>query len=412
MAAKLRRWLTWDAAAIVSVVLYFYKGVERIASFGDQPLGHAAGDIETLTRDAARIFAEQGLAPTWGLPVYPGYPILSEIPKLRENFVYAHQFPGPEYALAFFYRVFGVSDGVFQWGRLFPLATSLAAVLIFAHHSARVLFGGSRKARAILLMLSLSLPVLGHWSLQWAGQSYATSFLFLLFALSLEGLQTASKCSRRLVGWAGFALGFATMYNHLPFAFVSIAMPLVAFQFLAPETRSFARLRSLTLLFGFGLTAAFTLRFFQLAGYLDSFALAWESQLQIAKLRATSDFGGADATRVMLIGQYSAHVGRFFPVNAIPMGLLGLFFAWLSRLPDRMRRDRMLAVGLAFASCYAWIFLMKNFSIHHTHLHPRVFLALYIPWILLIAELVRGALKAPERGRRAEITGTSVNNVA
>jgi hypothetical protein len=144
MASKLRRWLTWDAASIVSAVLYFCKGVERIASFGAQPLGHAAGDIETLTRDAARIFAEQGLPPTWGLPVYPGYPILSEIPKLRENFVYAHQFPGPEYVLAFFYRVFGVSDGVFQWGRLFPLATSLASVLIFAHHASRVLFGGNR----------------------------------------------------------------------------------------------------------------------------------------------------------------------------------------------------------------------------------------------------------------------------
>lgn len=369
--------------AMIALAAFFVgRGTAVILKHGPNMMSEACGDIEALVKEASENFIDEGFTKRIGLPVYKGYPNESPIERLREERVYAHLLPGPEYVLTSFFAVFGKTDGVFQFSRFFPLFLQLVSIVVLALMLEREYFSGWPWAKVVIAGALFFIPAQKNWVLQVAGQSIAYALIFGLALISIRTAHDDRKFRlKRLTG--AFALGFASLYNWLPFCFAFASVPLT-FALLSPRERPNVRgAVFLTIAALAGLGAAFATRLIQIAVYLGSFSQAIESQVGIAKLRVARTVAETHVGVLQVIGRYSHAIEPFFYIKGFTLIVIAGFVLWISDRPAALRWRWF--GGLMAAAFGSFLFgaFMRNFAMAHQHLHPRTFVVLFLSGILV-----------------------------
>lgn len=383
------------ALFIVLATLFLGRGTAVIFKHGSNMMSEACGDIEALVKEASENFIDEGFTKRVGLPVYRGYPNESPIERLREERVYAHLLPGPEYVLTAFYAVFGKTDRIFQLSRFFPLLLQLVTITLLAMILEREYFDRWPWAKVVISLGLFFIPAQKNWVLQLAGQSIAYSFIFALAALSVVSAHDERRASGARLA-AAFLIGYASLYNWLPFCFAVASVPL-AITLLSPrETPNVRAATFLTLAAFIGLGMAFITRLIQIAIYLGSFSQAIQSQVGIAKLRVARTVAETHVSVLQVIGRYSHAIEPFFYIKAFTLIVIAAFVLWLCDRSIKIRR-RWFA-GLMVSAIGAFMFgaLMRNFAMAHQHLHPRTFVVFFLCGILVAIHVAVD--KAKQRG--------------
>ncbi|MBJ95763.1 MAG: hypothetical protein CMP23_14980 [Rickettsiales bacterium] len=348
---------------------------------------------EELTFGAARIFREVGLSRTSGLPCYQGFN--SETPihaVLASDCVYTHFLPGPEYAVLALMSVFGESDEALMKMRIVPLTIvlGLAALLVLVA-AARMGFSWPLAAPLVLAAL-VAVPGLRFWSLSLYGHSYSNACI--LAALTLGLAAGALPTRRGLLLAAAFVIGALSNLFLLEGAFVVFVAPLVG-ALLAGGAKPFRLGARLSVVVGLGLLFAFVVHLLQVAHHLQSLPLALEDQLGTALLRAESRGGPG---RLALLLEVSEETALFYGLGALPMLLTGLLACWLSRATDGRRGRYAVALLLAAGAALMFPLLLKHHSVLHLYRVPRVFLLLFVVWLLVWLSLLAERYGVSSRG--------------
>ena len=375
---------------LVVAACFVGKEIAYILHEGHRPLGHADGMSEDLSRTGARNFVKHGFSYSAGLQIWPGFPIETEYESLKERAIYTHYFPGPDYVLTAVFAIFGESDESFRWARLIPMFLILSSLLLLTYAAEKTVFKNWKWGRFWFLLLVIFVPGLRWWAINLHGHAYSSACVFV--GLSLGMLSTLPDFRQRskqlLLLASAFAIGVVSNYALLTGAFIVCASPIVG-QLLCDmrnskkESFDFKNGLGLSFTVGLGLVAAWIIHLGQVAVVLGSWADAWHEQMSIASARAMVERSN-NPTRLMLIGRYSDLASRFFFFKALTMLPLTYYLAWLHR-PPRMRL--CLASTVAILACYAWILLLKNHSIDHPHVNPRVFMLLYVCFAATLVSL-------------------------
>lgn len=332
---------------------------------------------------AAKVWLEKGASQTAFLPKYPWVPGDVTLEILKKTQVYTHYFPGPEYVLYLFFKVFGDEDGRITLARFIPWIHILFSVLLFAFVAEKQVCRGWPWAKILIAGAIFWSPSIYRWAPSLHGSAYSTSYLLLAMTLGMCFGQMKKVWFPRFIL---FILGFLSNYMLLTNSLVMIAAPYVGF-LLSEKSQS---KKEALILSGFvlgGLVTAFCVHFVQVSVFLGSISLAWEDQIGTA-LRRGGEGDGSGPSRLELIGLYSSHVRAFFRVGALDMVWIGLFAAWIYPGSKNRKRNFMWAIGLAALASYFWVMLMKSHSVEHHHINPRIFLLLFASWICLISSLV------------------------
>lgn len=376
-------------------VFFLGRGTAVILKHGPNMMSEACGDIEALVKQASENFIDEGFTKRIGLPVYKGYPNESPIERLREERVYAHLLPGPEYVLTAFYSAFGKTDRVFQMSRFFPLVLQLITIVLLAVVLEREYFDRWPWAKVVIALSLFFIPAQKNWVLQIGGQSIAYALIFLMAIVAIRSAHDDRRVSwPRMLG--AFSLGYASLYNWLPFCFAVASVPL-AMALLSPRDRPNIRAALfLTVATLAGLGAAFFTRLTQIAVYLGSFSEAIQSQVGIAKLRVARTVAETHVSVIQVVGRYSHAIEPFFYIKAFTLIVIAAFVLWLCDRSAEVRR-RWFA-GLFVSAFGAFLFgaLMRNFAMAHQHLHPRTFVAFFLCGIVVALHVA--VEKAKQRG--------------
>jgi len=391
---KPSKWV-WIAWALVAL-LFFAREVAIIQKYGSEMIGHADALSEYFVNEAAKLFYDKGPTATAFLPQWPGFDHHTNSPKLLENQIYSHYFPGPEILLYFGYAVFGKSDTTLQWFRLVPLLLALSSVMALSLAMAKWVFPEWKWGQAVVLPWLLFVPAWGYWTLQIHGQSYATTTLIWGLVLGLWSSDEKflnSETPKWPLYLTGFVLGFLSHYFLLTFCFVLFASPWVAQAFSKNPANGKLAFR-ISFFIGLGLVAAFVVHLWQIAVFLESWNEALHEQLYIAFERG-ANVRRADPPdiRIRLIGQYSQHVYSFFNISSLSMLVIGTLASWLHYCSNELRKSKAISILVAFLASYVWVMVMKNHSIDHPHFNPRIFMLLYVTFIAVVASLVSNRLQ-------------------
>ncbi len=363
-------------ALTLLVTAFVIKEADMIRAAGKAPLDHADGVSEVNSRSGALFYQEEGPFRTWGLPKYQGYVYDTPVEEIKNSFIYTHYLPGPDYIQWFGYSLFGNTWEGVQLTRFIPLLHILLSVLFLSLVCEKYIFKNWQWGTFWLAGFLFWVPAMTWWVLNLHGHAFSTSYLLTLMGLGILGAQNPSTRNRRLIYTATFVLGFLSMQMLMTAAFVTAAAPIAGAYLASTEHKGW----KLGFTAGLGLVFAFVLHFFQIAA-LFGLDAAWKDQILTAIDRGV-DHG--PPTRLMLIGQYSDHVWRFFRVGALSMVTSGLFAIWLHR---HTPRSFIYALFVAVFAGYGWIMVMKHHSVIHTHVNPRIFFVLYATWIIILVHL-------------------------
>lgn len=372
------------AAYVIVLVAWVIKMLTLIVKEGDKPLGAADSTAEATSIVGGRNFVEKGFWISTGLPdggVVMNHDSPSEV--ILKSPYYAHYLPGPDYVVAAAMAVFGTSEAVWQWTRILPMLHVLFGAMLFLHAAHLLLWRQHPWARAIAAIFLLFPPGMRPWAISLHGHAYCSSYI--LAGLGIGMLATAGHLRFRTAAIGCFLLGFFSNYMLLTAAFVVCAAPLVGSILLGRDERWFAA-RSmgikLSFVVGLGLVAAFTVHFFQVA---HQFGLheAWIDQFGTYFNRASKATN--QKSRVQMLGWYSNHCETFWGISSLAMTVIGSLLAWMH--PESVRRRSGLWVGLILSgvASYAWIMIIKNHSIGHWHVNPRIFYLMYAAFIAVCA---------------------------
>jgi len=356
------------AILAVFVLLQIATCIEK----GGQPLRRLDAQSERNSWQGAERFVTEGFRSTSFLARYDSPLNLdSGSPVIRDSDIYTHYFPGPDYVLAAVQALFGPGETVMRWSRLLPLAHVLVALLLLLGLSERRLWPGQEWITTVMAALALYPPVLRDWSLSLHGHSYSSAYIMLGLGLGLLGEEGRHRPWRLA---AGFVLGILSNYMLLTGAFVVCAAPLVG-SLLVPDRRRHGFAVVLSGMVGLGLVIAFGVHYLQI---VDQFG--WhEARLdQFGVFSARAGAGVAGTSRNELFSQYQTEVQRYFGITPVVMLLIGLWGSLGYAGSARARLAPGLGVALAFAGSWAWIFLMRQHSLEHGHVNPRIFLLIYL----------------------------------
>jgi len=381
-----------DFLWILLLAFFLIKGIGYISKDGYDTLGHADGFTEDFVRKGVKNYLLNGPSKTAFLPDWPGFQLETTVEELQGSSIYTHYFPGPGYIVYAAFLVFGDSPLTWQWVRLVPLLCIFFSLLLLTWSLEVRVFNGWPWGKVGVGLFLFFVPALKWWAISLHGHAYTTACILMGFSLGLLASKTSWYKEGRRSLWvplACFALGFISNYMLLTAAFVVCAAPMVG-GFLSPEPGCTKRAIKLSFWVGIGLTGAWIIHLGQVAWLLDSWALAWEDQVGTAVARSTAFKEGPN--RIQLIGQYSHHVRRFFFVSALSMLSLSFFALWLH--PKHPQKARwVLATLIASLAGYAWIMLLKNHSIDHPHVNPRIFMLQYVVFLAVLGRL------ASQKGR-------------
>jgi hypothetical protein len=343
---------------------------------------------EELTIGAARIFREVGFSPTSGLPCYEGF--VSETPilgVLETGCAYTHFLPGPEYALLVLFAVFGDSDEALMRMRIVPLLLVLIAALCLVIAARRRVLQGWSLGAVFLLAGVLAAPGVHFWSLSIYGHSYSNACILGALALGLSAGPSAAPRKVPLFV-AAFLVGVLSNLFLLEGAFVVCAAPLVG-GLLSRGAGSRKLAASLSVVVGLGLVFVMLLHVAQVAHHLDSLSLALKDQFGTAALRAESRHGPG---RLAMIGAFSDGATTMYGISALAMLGSGLLACWLQRNADGQRLRFTVALLLSAGAAYLFPILLKHHTVLHLYRVPRVFLLLFVVWLICWLVLVRDRL--------------------
>ena len=339
---------------------------------GERPLRRLDAQSEKNSSEGARQFLRDGFFATSFLPRYEeSLNLDSGSPAIRESDIYTHYFPGPDYVLAASYALFGSEATVFQWTRLIPLAHVLVSVLLFVVAAERKLWPDDRWITPLLALLVLLPPAMREWAISLHGHAYTSAYVLLGLALGLSADDSRHRLGKIA---AAFALGFLSNYMLLTAAFVVCAAPLSG-SLLSPRRSDHRLAFALSGAIGLGLVAAFGVHYLQIANQFG-----WnEARLdQFGVLAVRSGAASAGTSGGDLFDQYQTDVARFFGLSPLLMLLIGFWGGLCQPGPLRARLNPVLAVTLASAASWAWIFLMREHALKHGHVNPRIFLLVYV----------------------------------
>jgi len=372
-----------DILCVLVLAFFLGKQISDIKSL-DARFSHVDGYSEDHSKEGAINFLNLGFAYSAGLSVWPRFHQDTQVPILLEKKIYTHFYPGPDYVLTAVFALFGINDFAFQWSRLIPLFLFFGAFIYFLYAQKKYMFQGWRWAPVCLSLFILFVPVFKWFVINLHGHGYVTALLFLAFALGLHKTSSPQKIGLTFI--LCFFIGFVSNYMLLTFAFVVCFAPLVA-ALMLPEKKNIYPAIAMSFFIGLGLVGAFFVHLWQIAEVVGSWAIAWESQMRIGGVRALVDRGDP-VTREMLIGKYSEYTYRFFGISSIAMGVLGLFFVLLQRIDFKIKLKWAAGVLFAFIVSYMWVMALKNHSIDHPHVNPRIFLLLYIVFCMCAVRLL------------------------
>jgi len=363
------------------------KEFSRVHSLGSH-FNHADGFSEDHSKEGAENFFKLGFAYSGGLQVWPRFDQDTNVPILKEKRIYTHYYPGPDYVIAMTFAVFGISDFTFQWTRLIPLFLIFFSIVAFILTMQNTYFDQWPWFKSAFAPLLFWPPAMRWWSISLHGHGYVTAIFFTLCAITwYSSYRSPSKSDSIFLFVLAFLLGIVSNYMLLTFAFVVCAAPLVSGLLIGTKDSGMNGVK-LSFVVGLGLVAAFFLHLAQIAWVVDSWAVAWDSQLRIAGIRAVVE-RSEPITRIMLIGRYSEYCAQFWWIGSLPLVVLGLFICSLQKVGaySQMRIYRVLGLLVAFLSSYAWVMALKNHSIDHPHVNPRIFIVLHMAFLVLCAQL-------------------------
>jgi hypothetical protein len=383
---KRTNWFSAKVALIIITLSFAGKEIAHINAFGKDPLGHADGFSEALSRTGANNFIKDGLFETAMLPVWPQLEQETPIQKLKDSHVYTHYFPGPDYYVTLWFWIFGNSDTSYQWSRLGPLFCIIFSVLALTWSLSKTLFIGWEWSAPTFALLVFFVPALNFWSINLHGHAFSTTVILLAFAMGNLTTLKRFQTQRTVMYFSIFCFicGFISNYMLLTASFAVFFAPTIG-ACLSTQPVNAKLAFTLSFCVGLGLVGAFVVHLWQIAIYLDSWPDAIHEQFSTAVLRTTAEKVGPN--RVMLIGQYSHHVRRFFWISSITMVLLGFFFVWLHESLILIKKQLGAALVLSFFAGYAWIMLLKNHSIDHPHVNPRIFMPLFVTWVGILVSV-------------------------
>jgi hypothetical protein len=300
---------------------------------------------------------------------------------------YSHYLPGPDYVIAVVFAIFGTGDHVWQWARLIPLAHVTLAALLFLYAAHVHLWRKHPWARVIAAVFLLFPPGMRPWAVSLHGHAYTSSYI--LAGLGVGILAAAGKLDFKKAAIACFALGFFSNLMLLTAAFVVTAAPLIGALLYADGKPWFSwKSTGLRLSFfvGLGLIAVFAVHFLQVA-HQFGFHDAWIDQFETYGARAASAAAKAADTksRVQMLGWYSNHTETFWGISSLAMTVIATLMAWMAPESARKRLGLWLGVFLAGVASYCWILLVKNHSLGHWHVNPRIFYLMYASFIACCA---------------------------
>ncbi|MBI3542656.1 MAG: hypothetical protein HY075_05210 [Deltaproteobacteria bacterium] len=377
------------------LVAFVVKMLVVIATEGAEPLSAADAPSEGNSSIGAVNFVQKGFWRGTGLPDYNiAFNLDSPSKPILESPFYAHYFPGPDYVLALTYGLFGTGRAVFQWTRLIPLAHVVLAMLFFLWAAERRVWRGNRWVAPFVALFVLFAPAMRPWAVGLHGHAYSSAYI--LTGLGLGLIAGERRYRFEALAAAAFAIGFVSNYMLLTGAFAVFGAPLVGGLLAAEKPGDCCGWRGgavLAFVAGVGLAAGFGTHFAQVAAQFTAHD-AWIDLTgtmgnRMAKL-------AYEPSRVQLLGQYSNHVYGFWGVSSLAMLLLGALAGWLHPGAKAYRRNLFLAVLVGGLASYGWIMVMKNHSIGHPHVNPRVFLVMYAAFVSVL-----GALAAERMGASA-----------
>ena len=374
------------AILTVFVLLQIATCIEK----GGQPLRRLDAQSERNSSDGAEHFVRDGFQSTSFLPRYDSPLNLDSGSRvIRESDIYTHYFPGPDYVLAAVLRAS-------RRRRRSPAVDSPPAagarpraLVLLLGLLERRLWPGRGWITTVMAALALYPPTLRDWSLSLHGHSYSSAYIMLGMALGLLGGEGRYRPGRIA---AGFALGFLSNYMLLTGAFVVCAAPLVG-SLLVPDRKSQRFAIVLSVVVGLGLVAAFGVHYLQIVNQFG-WHEARLDQFGVFTVRAGAAVPGTSSME--LFDQYQNEVMRFFGATPVVMCLVGLWGAFGYPGSARARLALGFAVALAFASSWAWILLMRQHSLEHGHVNPRIFLLIYLASLASAGRLGAGQGEPPK----------------
>lgn len=339
---------------------------------------------ENLTVDASKRFIREGwkgALETGFLPVYQGFRTHSPVfLGAKEDHVYTHFFPGPEYVLTPFLAIFGTSDRALAAARFIPILAQFFAILLLGNLLFSRVFGRHPWSRPAFLLWVFIAPAIYAWGANLYGHVYSTVCIMLAFALGLMcGDQKVN--SRRLDFFAAL-VGFISIYMLLEGVFSTAAAPLVAS--LLVSHKHWKKGFRLSVFVGVGCTIGYLLHFVQIAVALNDFGLAWLDQFGTAEHRSVTQGG---YNRIQMLGRYSKHVGNLFRTNGLTMLFVGGFACWLHFRSSQQRIGMGVALFLSCIAGFVFPMIFRLHSVVHDYRVPRAFVLMFLAYITIMISL-------------------------
>ncbi len=366
-------WAT--AAALLVLALMAIKSTVMIYQNNGQP--EIPNTWEGNVFHGAQVYFDQGITSNSGLPIYP-MDHDTPIQKLRETRVYTHFLPGDSYLIWAMSLMTRSTEVVFKYGRFVPLILTLFLMWIFSQTSTELLFPRWRWAQPAFLAVMAIAPNFYKWSISLSGVGFSSVCVMLAMLLPIR-----FKYSPKIL-LAAFVLGFVSMYLLMTQIFVLCFAPIIAW-LLSPQKEKFQNTFKISIAIGLGITTAYILHFFQVASFLESWALAWQDQMGTFFARGDSRQG---ISRLELIAQYSGHVRSFFRVSVLQMLITGLPLIALTPELKSRRLQLLGALLLSTLACYIFPTLMRHTALMHWHVFPHIFMMLYAVWVFVILNFI------------------------
>ena len=308
-----------------------------------------------------------------------------------DHFVYTHLPQGP-------YWVAGVLTAALGPGRVgeyraAPVAASLAGLLVLTRGAAAAV--GPVRA-ALLVLAAVAVPMYRTMMHGLAFQPYSHALLLAEIGLFLPALRTGTLTQPAAAGLA--VVGFLAGWQCFEYSFVTAFTPAALWLVRVgggprPGWRAVA---AACVAAGGGFTAAHTLHFAEVAGYLGGVGAAVTDFTTAAKYRGGAMLYDSGADRHDL----STVVGRYLFVYTGNPGQLGVPVAWvalagtvvLAGLAVAGRGPDVLAVAAPAAAvgvALIWVLVMTQYSAQHNHYIPRLFFLPYFVTVLAVVEAGR-----------------------